>query len=283
MRVGASFWKLPEYHGKLGRNGVSYNNYVFSHGDRVRLSPIMGCSMVCKFCNIPYEDRYGIKPIDAMIEALDVALNDPVQPAQHILISGGTPHERDEAYLKDVYRQVLDRFGSTYDVDIMMVPVDGLIEVEDLHQRGLHSLSINIEATNVDLARQLMRQKLQRGLDQYLGFIERASGVLGEGRVRSMLMVGLESPEDTLDGVRLITDAGGTPVLSPFRPDPVTPLADHKPPTAVELEEIWLAAQEIMTRAGAGAPGPTCPPCTHNTVTFLGSEPPYPRPAPRMI
>ena len=102
--------------------------YVYTHGDRVRLAPIQGCGMVCKFCNIPYEDRYNVKPIDAMIEALHTALEDPVQPARHVLISGGTPKQADVQFLRETYRRVLNEFPDT-PVDIMMVPVDGLLDV----------------------------------------------------------------------------------------------------------------------------------------------------------
>lgn len=287
--VKATFWKPPRYHGETGSDDKPYNRYVFSHGDRVRLSPIQGCSMVCKFCNIPYEDRYDTKPLAPMLEALQVALDDEIQPAHHILISGGTPHPRHHDYLKGVYRAVLDRYAADYDVDIMMVPVDGvggLLDVGELSELGLHALSVNIEAINADLARSFMRQKLQRGLDEYLEFIEHAAGFLGEGRVRSMLMVGLEPYEDTLRGVQLILDAGGTPVLSPFRPDPVTPLHDLKPPTVADLADIWQEASRLASAARPTADhplGPACPPCTHNTVTFLGPDPHYPRPAPNMI
>ena len=45
----ARFWLPPLYHGELSPNGEPLNNYVFTHGDRVRLAPITGCAMRCKF------------------------------------------------------------------------------------------------------------------------------------------------------------------------------------------------------------------------------------------
>jgi uncharacterized radical SAM superfamily protein len=234
--------------------------------------------MVCKFCNIPYEDRYSTKPIDAMLEALRAAINDPTQPAHHILISGGTPHEKDFEFLQETYRQVLKEFND-FPVDIMMVPVDGLLDVEELASLGVNELSINIEIINEELAHRYMRQKLQHGLDHYLRFIEKATQILGERRVRSMLMVGLEPVEDTLTGVRLILEAGGVPVLSPFRPDPVTPLSEHPPPTANDLIEVFVEATSLANRIGISL-GPDCPPCTHNTVTLASRNAYYQRPIP---
>jgi hypothetical protein len=39
---------------------------------------------------------------------------------------------------------------------------------------------------------QVMRHKYNQGLDFYLDFIAQAAGALGPGRVRSILMIGLE-------------------------------------------------------------------------------------------
>lgn len=277
----ARFWRPPAYHGTLGSAGKPLNYYTFTHGDRVRLSPMQGCGMVCKFCNIPYEVKYATKPIDSLIEAVEVALADPVQPAHHMLISGGTPKPADYEFLRSVYRTMLERF-TDIDIDIMMVPAEGLLDVAELADLGVHELSINIEIVNPDIARSLMRQKLQRGLDYYLEFIEGAAGILGPGKVRSMLMVGLEPLEDTLRGVELIIDAGGVPVLSPFRPDPTTPLADYRPPDATELEAAYVGASEIVHRRGV-ALGPSCPPCTHNTLNFCDAPAHYLYEPPRMV
>lgn len=267
----AEFWLAPAYHGTLNPEGRPYNNYVFTHADRVRLSPIQGCAMRCQFCNVSYEDRYATKSIDEMMDAVGRAFADPVQPAQHILISGGTPTRKDIPYLQAVYERAFGEFRLV-DIDIMMVPVEGLLDVQRLRTLGVHELSINIELYDRARASAIMRHKYLQGLEHYLDFIAKASAVLGPGRVRSMLMVGLESIEDTLAGVRAILDRGGIPVLSAFRPDPATPLRNLPPPSARDLEEVYLRANDMARHAGLYL-GPTCLPCTHNTVTLSGSHP----------
>jgi biotin synthase-related radical SAM superfamily protein len=152
-----------------------------------------------------------------------------------------------------------------------MVPVDGLFDLLRLKELGLHELSINIELFNAAVAADLMPQKARQGLIGYLNFITEATDVLGPRRVRSMMMVGLEPPGETLAGVRAILQAGGVPVLSPFRPDPATPLRDVAPLSGEEYEEIFLRATELATKAGAEL-GPSCPPCTHNTLTLVGTD-----------
>ncbi len=277
----ASVWLPPLCHDATLSGGRPLTHFVFTHGDRARLSPIRGCAMRCKFCDLPFTDPYETKPVEAMIEALRWAFDDPLQPASHALISGGTPKKRDVPVLRAAYEQVLAAFPSRH-IDIMMGPLDGLLDVPVLRQLGLHELSINIELVNRDIARRLIPQKHHEGLARFIESIAAAAAIMGPGRVRSMLMVGLEPPEDTLEGVRLIVEAGGVPVLSPFRPAAATPLKDTPLLSGAEYEAIFLAAESTATRHG-GVLGPCCPPCTHNTLALVPIGVDYPYPVPEMV
>jgi len=263
----AQYWPQPAYHSQAGSDGLPLTNYVVTHGDRARLSPIHGCGMVCTFCDVPYGVRYGTKAIPAMVEAVGRAVADPLQPARHLLISGGTPRSADIGWLKDVYRAILTSYPSI-DIDIMMVPVDDLLNIDELGLLGVHQLSINLELFSDDAARRFMPQKYRQGRNHYLDFIERSAVRLGAGRVRSMLMVGLEPPEETLLGVQAIVERGGVPVLSPFRPDPTTPLRSMAPPSAELMQSVFLSASEIVSKANARL-GPSCVTCSHNTLTLV--------------
>jgi hypothetical protein len=272
MSASAEFWPLPAYHGRNGIDGVPLTNYVVSHGDRARLSPTIGCSFECTFCNIPYDDVYaGVKPIEGMLHAIRTALTDIDQPARHLLISGGTPSAPHVPAMRHVYETVLESAAGV-DVDIMMVPIEGLFDLPRLNALGLHQLSINLEVWNEGRAKSMMRHKFRQGRQSYLDFLESAAAELGGSRVRSMLMVGLEPLEDTLAGVTAIAERGCTPVLSPFRPDPVTPLSQNRPPDAEQLRHAYESATEIASSHGVEL-GPVCDPCTHNTLAFsLGGE-----------
>ena len=271
LRTPAEFWPPPSYHGSTGRDGRPINEYVFTHGDRARLAPIRGCRMKCTFCDIPYEDVYALKSIEPMLEAISAAVTDARQPARHLLISGGTPSSAHVPFLRQVYREVLEAFPHL-PVDIMMVPVPGLFDLAELDRLGVNELSINLEVFDETIAADVMPQKHRQGRRYYLDFITEASRALGTSRVRSMLMVGLESHDSTLEGVEAIAKAGGTPVLSAFRPDPNTPLASLAPPSAAALERAYLDATAVAEKHGV-ALGPSCAPCTHNTLSFGSTTP----------
>ncbi len=263
---------VPDYHNAktAGQRGIT--EYVHTHTDRARISPVRGCAMRCKFCDIPYEFKgaYWSKPSAELLEALHVALTDSIQPAAHVLISGGTPAARDYGALRQTYLDVLAAFPNT-PIDIMMVPHNELIDLEALDRAGINELSLNLEIFDRERARAIMPEKFRHGLDAYLNFIEKAVERMatrkGRPRVRSMLMVGLEEEAATLAGVRSLVERGCAPVLSPFRPDPITDLATLAPPSAETLERIYLKARDIADQFGV-ALGPSCRPCMHNTLTF---------------
>lgn len=269
-RIPAAVWAQPAYNDGLSSSGQPYSSYGVTHTDRVRVSPIEGCAFTCTFCDLPYEFRYRSKDVAGLVETARAALDDPDQPAAHILISGGTPRPADYSYVRDCYEAILTAFPDT-PVDIMMVPLVEVLDLPHLKSLGLAEVSINLEVWSNDVARRVMPRKHKQGRDHYLGFLEHAADVLGGQHVRSMLMLGLEPVESTLEGVEAIAERGCVPVLSPFRADPATPLRGWPVPTANELMDAYSRAWEITTKHGV-ALGPPCQPCAHNTLTLTASD-----------
>ena len=273
--LAVRFAPVPAYYDHRNGHGEPYTAFVHTHTDRARLSPVRGCAMRCQFCDIPYEfkGKYFPKPFVKLLEAAARAIDDPIQPASHLLISGGTPGKRDYTYLKQAYRGLISAFEGIA-VDVMMVPMRELIDLNELEAAGVNELSLNIEIWDRDRARRFMPEKYELGLTPQLDFIAEAVDQLGQGRVRSMLMVGLEEAETTLAAVAELAKIGCVPVLSPFRPDPITDLASMPPPSAEEMARIFLEAREIAGKYGVKL-GPRCVPCSHNTLTLADGSADY--------
>ena len=268
-RSVARFWLQPTWHERVASAGERFVSFGFTHGDRLRLSPVEGCAFTCKFCDLPYEFRYRTKRIEGLVETLTAARRDPIQPAAHVLVSGGTPRHFDIGYLHECYERIV-LAAAPLPVDVMMVPTADYVDLERLAAIGVTGLCLNIEINDRDLAGTLMRRKHDHGLDAYLNFIGRAVDIFGGSRVRSMLVAGLETTESTLAGVEAIARLGAMPVLSPFRPDPSTPLRDHAAPTSAFLRDVYLRARDITIDHGV-ALGATCQPCAHNTLTLAST------------
>ena len=150
-----------------------------------------------------------------------------------------------------------------------MAPRRGLLDhLEAVHDFGVNAIYMNMELFDDELALQIMPQKRAISKERYLALLAQATSIFGEGNVRSLLIVGLESIESTLDGVRALAEIGCDPILSPFRPAPETSLAKIAPPKAKQLEDVWLRAKEIVSEYPNVELGPRCAPCHHNTLTF---------------
>ena len=273
VRFPVSVIPVPAYHHTMyNDDGVEYpyTNIGVTHTDRCRISPIEGCSWVCTFCDLPYEKRYRKKPKHELLRAIELAKDDPLSPALHVLISGGTPRPEDEPWIDDVYAFIAQ--NSPIPVDVMMPARHDMNYPAWLRSVGVNLLSINLEIWDIAQARRITPNKARLlGRDHYLNYIEKSVEVFGVGFVQSLMVFGesIEPIESTLEGVRSLVERGCIPVLSPFRPDFTTPMGKKSPATIEEMRRVYSEAVEICDRSGTGVkPGPRCVPCHHNTVAF---------------
>jgi hypothetical protein len=258
---------VPDFYCDKASSGEPFSQLAVTHTDRVRISPIEGCAYRCTFCDLPIAyPKYRRKEIADLVESVHRAVNDATLPARHVLISGGTPNAQDYDYLNDVYAAVAHAFPKL-EIDVMMAPAPGALDLKWLHDIGIHALSINLELFSPEAMRRYAPNKNALGRGVFERAIGEAAQIFGAGRVRSLLLVGLEPIEDTLDGVRFLAELGCQPVLSPFRPAPGTRDERKPPPTADYLAEVYLRARDITEKLGVRL-GPDCLACQHNTLTF---------------
>jgi len=261
---------LPGYLGATDSQGRLVSEVAMSHADRVRLSPIDGCAYDCRFCDLPAE-RYRRRDIDHLLGALEVTLADDVLPVDHGLISGGSPGRAHYGYFEDVCGAVAAESPIPFDI-MMSVREDDADFMHRMVAAGVRGFSLNIEAAREMVGRpgdvQFLPAKAKFTRQWYeealLAAVE-ATG--GNGRVRALIILGLEPAADALDGIRWLAERGCDPVLSPFRPARNTRLAAKAPPSREWLAEVLVEARAIVKDHGVQL-GPRCVPCQHNTLTF---------------
>lgn len=258
-------------------SGHPVRTMVMSHADRARISPIFGCDFNCGFCDSP-QLPYRKNPISLLDASFKIAIEDDLLTPRHVLISGGTPKKTptDYQYMNDVYRYFPEKYPDL-EFDLMLAPrpkLPGshtprnyLNYTNFLKEIKVAGLSINLELYDDSLRKRFIPEKEEIGLDDYLIFIEKAVESFGPGRVRSCLVVGLESIEKTLSGVEAIAKRGAMPVLSPFIPAAGTLLASRESPHPDFLERLLLESTEIADKYNVEL-GPKCRPCRHNNLSI---------------
>jgi len=270
--VQVSCLPVPAYFREVLSSGRPVTEVIMTHADRIRISPIRGCSSRCQFCDMGTVYPYRKTELNEIHEALEIALADTSIKPKHLLISGGTPPKDDETYMDTVYEEIIKE--CPLPVDVMMAPREDESILERLRQWGCNGLSINMEINNEELAKKIMPEKYRMGKDKYLKFIEKAVKIFGRGKVRSCLILGIEDAESTLAGIRTLARLDCDPVLSPFKPLQGTILEDVLPPVPAFLEHVYKEAEEIV-RGYDVLLGPRCIPCQHNTITFPMEEKGY--------
>ncbi len=257
---------LPGYLNEVNSLGQPVIDTAMSHCDRIRVSPISGCSLDCGFCDMP-SGRYKRHDPREILASLEIAKQDQNLPACHLLISGGSPGPRHFAWFDDMVCVVTSRSGMA--TDVMMSPREGDLDyVSRFAEAGVQGFSLNLEVFGDESAAQIMPRKHAQSSPYTARTIEAAlAAVGGNGRVRSLVIIGLEDVDTTLRGIEFLARLGCEPVLSPFRPSRNTALADIEPPTEEYLLDVYLHALDIAAAHGVRL-GPRCIPCQHNTLTF---------------
>ena len=264
---------VAAYHHKNFDDGVRKNPYTrigVTHTDRCRVSPVEGCAWVCTFCNLPYDFRYAKMRKEELLEVIRVATHDPLSPARHVLVSGGTPKAADEEWIDDIYFHLAAEAGVP--VDVMMPARHDIRYPARLRAAGVNLLSVNLEIWDEERARRITPNKARLlGRAHYLDYIEEAVKAFGVGGVQSLMVFGsaVEPIDNTIEAVKSLAERGCMPVLSPFRPDPTTPMGRESPATIDEMRRVYAESVEICASSGTGVRlGPRCIPCMHNTLTF---------------
>jgi len=258
---------LPDYIGEKSEDGFIYDNVIMTHTDRMRISPIRGCSFDCKYCDYN-RVKYEKIPVKKLRQAIDIAMKDKNLKPKHMLISGGTPKIEDREYLDDVYKEITQYLNSKdIPTDIMLAPRMDEGFLAKLKLWGVNGLSINLEIFNNELAKKYNPAKHKITAENYFKFIKESVNLFGKGKIRSILIVGLEPIEETIKGVEEIARLGCDIVLSPFVPSENTELSKLNPPTESTLIEVYERSKKITEKNGVKL-GPRCIPCQHNTLAF---------------
>jgi biotin synthase-like enzyme len=226
---------------------------------------------VCKYCSIGrnYQADAVKKKSYHLVEAIQAAVADPIRPAKHVLLGGGTPAGDDMGarLASELCRLIKSNFPGLSVYVMIAAPLeDGYID--ELYDAGVDELGINLEFWSERAWHEFIPGKERRiGRKRYLEAIEYSAEVFGPVRARSIVIAGLEPAVETLAAVDFLSSVNVMPIISPFRPLQGTQLERRRGFEPIQYEELFLAASEIVSCRRLPL-GPTCICCQNNTLTL---------------
>jgi len=273
----ANLQPVPKYYALTASDGVPMakigqlcSGDRFCYGMTGPYCVFWKASSRCKFCSIGLnKDRDAArKTVDQMLEALAAAVEDPVIPARHVLLGGGTPNVEDMGAVlaAELCEAIKKRFDLSCYVMICAPSKNEYIDL--LWQAGVDELGMNLEFYSDSAWEQFIPGKAEYiGKRRYIEALEYAVSRFGPINTRSILIVGLEDPEYTIGGAELLASMGVMPILSPFRPLERAGLENRR---GFDHKTYFDIYSEVHTQAMRyGIPtGPTCIPCQNNVLAL---------------
>ncbi|MCM1222840.1 MAG: ATP-grasp domain-containing protein [Lachnospiraceae bacterium] len=254
------------------QNNICYHSIAQFFTDRLRIHPFSTCCFgkkkqnACKFCELGnglFEvNDYGE---DDIFEVVGAYIDSDL-PIEHFMIGGGTALDQ-ESWERIIRIVRFIREKTNRRIYLMTVPPP--IELlPKLYEAGVNEVGFNLELYDRKAAREYMPLKGQIPLQSYYDVFDRAVQLWGSsGNVRSLMMLGLESKENTLNGVKELCQRGVMPIISLFRPMYNTPLENLTPMSFQDIYDTWLAILNICRQYGL-IPGPLCIACQNNTISL---------------
>ncbi|MDO5852734.1 MAG: hypothetical protein Q4Q62_01475 [Thermoplasmata archaeon] len=188
----------------------------------------------------------------------------------HVLIGGGTYLEHFDAKRRilSMCSRIQRLGGDDMPIYLMCVPPNTLTDLYEYKAAGVTEVAFNIEIYDQVLAAKFMPGKSRTTISKYLLTLTTAKSIWGgPGCVRSALILGLESPDSTMEAVRMLSSIGVSPILSIFRPVEGTDLEHVMPLPSEELYDLFMDSYNVCRAVDVDL-GPSCIFCQNNTLTL---------------
>lgn len=176
----------------------------------------------------------------------------------------------DEARLyEDTISQI--REVSKLPIFIEIAPVSRE-KIEKLHSLGTDAMSFNLEVYLDSARKEVIPGKTKdKSPDDYFKAMKIANDILGDNQVSSWILIGLEPPEKTVEGMRKIAETGAIPLSKPFRPLYGADFENRNPPIVDDAKLIYTEWLDIIRDCGL-KPSKACAGCVRCGACFPINE-----------
>lgn len=252
--------KPPQFYHLQTADGIPYWQIALLHSHEVLATTVL---QTC----IRYGDRKTACQFCAIGESLaagrTIARKTPAQLAEvaaaavrldgvkQMVMTTGTPQtpDRGAAYLTECAQAIKQRVNIP--IQAQCEPPDDFIWFERMHQAGINSLGMHLEAVTPEVRAKIMPGKATVSLDYYFQAFAAAVQVFGWGQVSTYLLAGLgDSLSALVETSDRLIQAGVYPFIVPFVPITGTPLATHPAPDSEFMYRLYQEVGHLLKQAG---------------------------------
>jgi radical SAM protein (TIGR04043 family) len=254
------FPRQPIFYSMSTEDNIPYWKLAQLHSHNVLATTVLqtcirygNTSTKCQFCAIG-ESLKGDRTIarktpEQLAEVAEAAMK--YDGIEQVVLTTGTPptEDRGAAILTDVARAIKLRTGLA--IQAQCEPPSDFIWFRHLHEAGVDSLGMHLEAWDEDVRACIMPGKAQVPVSYYLKAFKAAVAIFGRAQVSTYLLAGLgDTREGLLDACHQLIQLGVYPFVVPFVPIGGTPMEGRPSPTAVFMRSILQPLGDMLTTAG---------------------------------
>lgn len=141
-------------------------------------------------------------------------------------------------------------------------------KIEKLHSVGTDAMSFNLEVYLDSARKEVIPGKGKNTTpEEYFKAMKTANDILGDNQVSSWILIGLEPPEKTIEGIKKIAETGAIPLPKPFRPLYGADYENKKPPLVEDAKVIYTEWLDIIKDCGL-KPNKACAGCVRCGACF---------------
>jgi radical SAM protein (TIGR04043 family) len=255
-----TFPRTPKFYGCTTADGIPYWKIARLHADDVLATTVLQTCVrygrretSCQFCaigqSLASKSTLAAKTPEQLAEVAAAAV--ALDGVRHVVLTTGTPHTADRG------AEVLAAAASAIKARVS-IPIQGQCEPPEdlewlarLHDAGVDSLGMHLEAVTETVRRRIMPGKAEVSVAAYFQAFRRAVSVFGRGQVSTYVLAGLGDSRDAiLAACRDLIDLGVYPFDVPFVPIAGTPRENHPPPAPAFLEETLAGVAALLAEGG---------------------------------
>jgi biotin synthase-related radical SAM superfamily protein len=225
--VEVSLLEPPEFYSRNTTTGIPFSSIAKVHGSYTVITPNRRCdffnsSIECRYCagNFDVEKKPGEADsftVDEVLETVEAVLKERASEIVYLSIGFTEGDDGGITTLAPYIQAVKKHFNCLVAVEALPPKTNKWID--ETYALGADSVLYNLEIFDKELFKVICPGRAELiGRERYIEALKHAATIFPNGTVASHLIVGLEPPGATCQGIDFLTEMGVVPILPVYRP-----------------------------------------------------------------